>query len=130
MSLDVGGHRRLRRHLLSEAQPAEGAIGLRVGQMEVQLTIAEAVHLLEQQRAEDLLGRHALGPRGALGIRREVLPDQLQDPRMFVEQIREGLQLFGMVQIEPREREVRLRTASFAHSSLDFLRLSPLRSVF
>ena len=49
---------------------------------------------------------------------------------MFIEQAREGLELFGMVQIEPREDETGLRSASFAHSSLAFLRLSPLCSAF
>ena len=87
--------------------------------MEGQLPIAEAIHLFDHQDPEDLVGAQASGAARRLlraGGGTQILPDQLRDRRIAVEQARHGLQLFGVVKIEPGLTQRFLGFASFAHS--------------
>src|ERR1700712_3341437 len=58
-SLEVGVESRFRRHLVSNTQVAEETIAARVGEMEGQLPVAEAVHLFDYQNPQDLFGAQA-----------------------------------------------------------------------
>src|SRR4029077_4914119 len=88
-------------------------------EMEGKLSVAEAVHLLDDQDPQDLLAAEpshtAIGPRRAAGDI-QILQDQLCDRRIVVKHARHGLQLFSMVKIEPGLTQSVLGFASFAHS--------------
>jgi hypothetical protein len=76
--------------LIAVPQPTEDPKGLRIGQVELQRPVAEAVRLLDQQRAQHLLGTHAVTACRARGAESgaRVLKDQLVDPRMPIQDLR------------------------------------------
>lgn len=72
--------------------------------MKSQLPIAEPVHLLDDQNSYDLVAAQAADAavcllRAAGDL--QVLPDQLCDLKIFVENAGDGLQLLGVIQVEP-----------------------------
>jgi hypothetical protein len=121
-SLEVGVERRPRGQFVGDAEAAEGAVTTRVGEMEDQRAVAEAIHLLDQQDAQDLLG--AQSPRATAALRQgaggaggaQVLQDKLLDPRMIVEEPRDCSQLCGVIDIEPVFVQAELSFSGFAHS--------------
>ena len=80
---------------------------MRIRKMEDQNAVAETVHLLDQQNPQDLFGTQSpcattlllVGAGRARGA--QVLPDQLLDLRMVVEETGNGLQLGGVGELEP-----------------------------
>src|SRR6188474_1643598 len=64
--LDVALQGRLLRGAVGEADEAERAIALRVGQVERELLVAEPVRLLDQHRTQDLFAAHAGAPASSI----------------------------------------------------------------
>src|SRR5271168_1754373 len=117
--LEVRVERRLRRYLVEDPQAAEGTIAARIGEMKGQYAIAEAVHLFDDEHPQHLLGAQSSGTTRdlrAVASDAKVLQDQLLDPRMVVEELRDGLELGGMIEIEPDLTQAGLSFAGFTHS--------------
>jgi len=96
---------RLRRQLVAHPDSAEASTADRITQMKGQISIAPAIHLFENQGPKYLVRRQTLGPlrvslRATGG--EQVLPSQLIDRRILIEEPRNCLQFLGARQIEPR----------------------------
>ena len=102
------------------SRAAEGAVGHRVGQVKLQLPVAEAIHLLEDKRAKHLLARHA-GTASRRRASAEVLRDAAAEHRILIKKVGDDLELFGIGHVEPGLDECRLGSESFAHSWLTLL---------
>ena len=103
-SFDRGLKSRFFRCALGNAQAAEGPVAAGVGEMEGQLPVAEAVHLLEDQSSHYLLGAQASRTRSTLPLgrrAREVVKRQVVDAAVRVEQTGDRLQFLGMLHIQP-----------------------------
>jgi len=74
--------------LLVDAEPAKRAIAARVGQMEGQLLVAEAVHLLQDHKAQDLVAGQAGTTRRDIRIvHYQIVVDQCAGLRHLVQKV-------------------------------------------
>lgn len=91
--LDVVGECRLAGNLEGVREVAEAHVAAGVGEMEGELLVAEAVHLLDDGSAQNLLGRDA-GPSRTLGlVTSQVFPDQRRDARIVDQDLIDPSQL-------------------------------------
>ncbi len=111
---------------LQGPETAEGAVGHRVRQMELELPVAEGVHLLEEKHTQNLIPAHPWRTSlWTLQAPHQVLPYELSDVRMEGEDLADLGQFSGVAVLDVRLLQRQLlvtahSAASRAGSGLGF----------
>ncbi len=99
------------RRLVVDAEPTKSLVASRVGQVEGEFLVAEAVHLLDDYGPDYLLGRHAISTGiGPATLQGQIGEHEFGDGRLLVQDLAHDHQLeaVNVVDMEVDNRDLRL----------------------